>query len=195
MTKFPYLFLSVILLVLDQLSKWAVTEGLLRIVLEKPEPQSLGLFEWYLNTPERLPFVSTEILPFFNLVMVWNQGISFGLFNNQHEYGPLILSAVSLLIMIVFLVWMFRSESKMQNIGIAFVIAGALGNIIDRMRFGAVIDFLDFHIAGHHWPAFNVADSCIFIGVLLLILHSLFFETEKKNATYNDAYETDTKKT
>lgn len=183
MAKFPFLLFSAFLLVVDQLSKWAVTEYLIRIVLEKPDPQSLGLIEWYLNTPPRLPFASVDVLPFFNLVMVWNQGISFGLFNNGSDYGPMILSGVSLLISAVFIVWLFRSESKLQNIGIAFVIAGAFGNIIDRLRFGAVIDFLDFHIADLHWPAFNAADSWIFIGVLLLILQSFFFETPKKDAT------------
>ena len=183
MSKMPYLSLSAFLLLLDQLSKWVVTEYLIRIVVEKPDPQSLGFFEWFLNTPPRLSFVSIDILPFFNLVMVWNQGISFGLFNDGGEMNAYILSGLSLVISVIFLIWLFRSESKMQNIGIAFVIAGAFGNIIDRLRFGAVIDFLDFHIAGFHWPAFNVADSCIFIGVLLLIVKSLFFETPQKDAT------------
>ncbi|MBL4805007.1 MAG: signal peptidase II [Alphaproteobacteria bacterium] len=195
MAKFPYLCFSVVLLILDQVSKWAITERVIRPMNPEALGDSFGFIEWYSHASEKLPFASMEILPFFNIVMVWNQGISFGMFQNSNEYGPLILSALSLVIMMCFVVWMFRSESKLLNVGIAFVIAGALGNIIDRMRFGAVIDFLDFHIAGYHWPAFNVADSCIFIGVLLLILQSLFFETKKKSATYNDAYETDTEKT
>jgi len=183
MAKFPFLFLSAFLLVVDQLSKWTVTEYLIPIALEKPDPQSLGLIEWYLHTPPRLPFVSVDVLPFFNLVMVWNQGISFGLFNNGSDYGPMILSGVSFLIASFFIVWLFRSESKLQNIGIAFVIAGALGNIIDRLRFGAVIDFLDFHTEDLNRPAFTAADSWIFIGVLLLRLQSFFFETPQKDAT------------
>ena len=136
----------------------------------------MTLVEWFANAPLRLTYAQTEILPFFNIVMVWNQGVSFGLFNQTANYGPLMLVALSCFITLWFVIWLFRKPSPVQSFAIALVISGAVGNVIDRLRFGAVIDFLDFHIAGYHWPAFNVADSCIVVGVILLIIYSLFFE-------------------
>ncbi len=188
MQKFPYLILAFFLLVADQISKWAVSEQIIRPALEDGGA-SLHFIDWMASAPQRLSFASIEILPFFNIVMVWNQGVSFGMLNNETAYGALLLSGLSLLISAVFLIWLFRSRSQLQCLAIGFVIAGAIGNVIDRVRFGAVVDFLDFHVAGFHWPAFNIADSCIFIGVFLLIVQSFFFETTgktlAKNATTN----------
>ena len=181
MRKFPYLILALALFVLDQLSKWAITEFMIRPAHDGAGP-SLGIIEWYMSAATRLPFTSIEILPFFNIVMVWNQGVSFGMLSNNAAYGPILLGALSLIISTAFLVWLLRSHSKMQCFAIALVIAGAIGNVIDRARFGAVIDFLDFHVLGHHWPAFNVADSCICVGVFLLIIQSLFFDSSTKDA-------------
>lgn len=184
MRKVLYLSLAVDFLILDQLSKWAITEYMIRpALLEGGE--SMNLISWFASTPERLPFTSIEVLPFFNIVMVWNQGVSFGMFNTPSEYGPLILSALSSVIAVVFLVWLFRSTSRLQSIAIAIVISGAIGNIIDRLRFGAVADFLDVHAFGYHWPAFNVADSCIVIGVFLLMIHAFFFDPTEKDAKTN----------
>ena len=182
MRKFPYLILVLFLFIADQLSKWFVTEVMIKVMLEKPDPSTIGFFDWVSSAPPRLPFVSIEMLPFFNIVMVWNQGVSFGMFSNSSDYGPILLSALSLVISAIFAVWLFRSSSKMQCFAIALVISGAIGNVVDRVRFGAVIDFLDFHAFGHHWPAFNVADSCICVGVFLLIIHSLFFDSAAKDA-------------
>ena len=135
-----------------------------------------GFLEWFEAAQHRLPYAEVEILPFFNLVMVWNQGVSFGLFNQTTDYGPLLLIAVSLGITIGFTVWLFKTRDMLKMIGIAMVIGGAIGNIIDRARFGAVIDFLDIHIAGWHYPAFNIADSAVVLGVFVLIIHAVFFE-------------------
>ncbi len=176
MSRIPYLLFVLLVLSADQLSKWFVTEILLRVVLEKPESQSLSFIEWFFHAPERLPYIEIKIFSFFNLVMVWNQGISFGLFAQDSAMGPLILSALSGIISLIFLIWLFRTPSKLQALSIALVISGAIGNLIDRLRFGAVIDFLDVHFVGYHWPAFNVADSAVCIGVTLLIISSLFFE-------------------
>lgn len=181
MQKIPHLILAFFLLAADQLSKWFMSEQIIRPALDGAGAP-VGFAEWLSMPVGRLPFASIEVLPFFNIVMVWNQGVSFGMFNGSSAYGPLILSGLSLVIAGIFLVWLFRSRSKLQCFAIVFVIAGALGNVVDRVRFGAVIDFLDFHIAGLHWPAFNVADSCVFIGVFLLIVQSFFFETGKKDA-------------
>ena len=141
------------------------------------EGKGRDLISWYLNPPPRIPFAEWTLTPFFNLVIVWNQGISFGMLNQNFNYGPALLVAVSLAIVLVFLYILLRKpNTKWQSLAIAMIIGGALGNVIDRLRFGAVIDFLDFHIGSHHWPSFNVGDSCICIGVFILIIQGLFFE-------------------
>ncbi len=134
--------------------------------------------KWYMMTvmdlPNRPPI---EVTSFFNLVTVWNQGVSFGMFASHNQ--PLILIAVASIITVILLVWLTRNESRLVAIALGLVIGGATGNIIDRINFGKVFDFLDFHIADIHWPAFNIADSGVVIGVVLLCIHSMFFEVQK----------------
>jgi signal peptidase II len=167
------------LIILDQLMKWLVLE---HIFQPKLGGTPLGFMDW-ITSEFRLPFVSTEILPFFNLTMVWNQGISFGLFQNDNPW-PLIIMA--LLIVVIFSVWIFRTNKWVEIIALSMVVGGAIGNIIDRLHFGAVADFLDFHIAGWHYPAFNVADSCITLGILLLVTYSLFFDKSNKENAHHE---------
>lgn len=126
---------------------------------------------WILNDVMAPPRV-VEVTSFFNLVLTFNRGISFGLFGGQA--GPWLFIAVALAIVAVLLVWLWRGTSARLSLALGLVIGGALGNVVDRLRFGAVVDFLDFHVAGYHWPAFNLADSTITIGVLILIADSLF---------------------
>lgn len=90
------------------------------------------------------------------------------------------LPAVAVIICVALAVWLARSTHWVVTVGLAMIIGGALGNVIDRVRFGAVYDFLDVHVVGWHWPAFNVADSAISIGVALLILNSLFAIGERR---------------
>ncbi len=120
-----------------------------------------------------------QILPVFNLVLVWNKGISFGIFNDGAA-GPLILTALSLVITAFLLIWLWRAAKAPLAIALGLVIGGALGNVLDRLGRGAVVDFLDFHAGQWHWPAFNVADSCIVMGVAFLVLDGLFFEPKEK---------------
>lgn len=120
------------------------------------------------NLLHNLDTKELAILPFFNLVTVYNYGVSFGMFNDLN-YGSTILSVITAIITLVLLIWLWRCTNKYSRLALAFVIGGAIGNIIDRIMYGAVADFLDFYIGTYHWPAFNVADSCIFIGVCLLI--------------------------
>ena len=117
---------------------------------------------------------TVELLPFFNLVLVWNYGISFGMLAERPQ--PLLLTLASLLIVSILLIWLYKNTHFLTSLGLGLVIGGASGNIIDRLSFGAVVDFLDFHIGNYHWPAFNIADSCIFIGVVLLCVSSMFGE-------------------
>lgn len=126
-----------------------------------------------------------EILPFFNLTHVWNRGVSFGLFNNDHS-GAWLLVALSLVITVFFLFWLKRVTHKPLALAIGAVIGGAIGNVIDRIRFSAVVDFIDIHVGGWHYPAFNVADSAIVLGIAYIILDSLFFEPKREKADQHD---------
>lgn len=119
-----------------------------------------------------------EVLPFFNLVMVWNRGISFGMFGGG-ALPPWLLAAFAGAIAVSLGIWLARVETRLLAVGIGLVIGGALGNIVDRLRFGAVADFLDFHVAGYHWPAFNLADAAITIGVVLLLIDALLISRER----------------
>ena len=109
------------------------------------------------------------VLPFFNWVIVWNRGVSFGLLKHHSEWMPYALSALALAIVIGLLVWVRQQESRWVVWPVGLICGGAIGNVIDRLTYGAVADFLDFHALGHHYPAFNVADSCIVVGVMILL--------------------------
>lgn len=154
------LMMAAAVLALDQISKWLVVELLMR-----PE----GVTE--------TPFLAArhfELTPFFNVVMAWNRGVSFGVLNNDSPYNAVLLTILALVIVGVLMMWMRKAESRIMAAALGLIVGGALGNVIDRIRYGAVADFLDFHVSGWHWPAFNVADSGITVGAILLIADSLF---------------------
>lgn len=158
------LTLSAIVFVLDQITKWLVLDVV------------------KLNTPECLEFgfgcERIEISPIFDLSMVWNRGISFGLLQAETDIMRWLLVAAMLLISGIFLSWLRTADRRLTAIALGLVIGGALGNVIDRIRFGAVADFLDF--SGLYFPwVFNVADAAITIGAILLAIDMLFVaETE-----------------
>lgn len=154
------LILAAVLIVADQISKWWIVEKVMR-------PDGVT------DTPFFSP-VFIELTPFFNLVMTWNRGVSFGIFNNDGPWNALALSALSVAIVIGLLVWLGKAQGRLISLALGAIIGGALGNVIDRVRWGAVADFLDVHAFGWHWPAFNLADSAITVGAILLILDSLF---------------------
>lgn len=116
---------------------------------------------------------------FFNLVKVWNSGVSFSMFNNHGNAGRVALCVLSLAVCAFLLHWMYREKDRIKVAALGLIVGGALGNVVDRVRFGAVLDFLDFHIGGYHWPAFNLADSFICIGAGILIVLELY-NTQKK---------------
>ena len=145
-----------VLLLLDQLSKWWVVSDLM-------------------NPPRVI-----ELTPFFNLVMVWNTGITFGLFGHA-AWGRWAFAGLALAIVAILVSWLSRAVYRRTAFALGLVIGGAIGNVIDRIRWGAVADFLDFHVAGWHWPAFNLADSAIVVGVGLLLLEALFGRKESLN--------------
>jgi len=115
---------------------------------------------------------SIRITSFLNIVKVVNTGISFGLFDNI-KYGQFILSFIILLIVVCLLLIAWKSNNDYKIIVYSLIISGGLGNLYDRIVYGGVFDFLDFHIGDYHWPAFNVADTLICIGIFLLILDDI----------------------
>ena len=122
-----------------------------------------------------------ELTPFFSLTPVWNSGISFGLFS-ENPYIGLVTIPVLAVAVVLWLIWQLHELNRLQTMGAAFIAGGALGNVLDRLVYGRVVDFLDFHVGVWHWPAFNLADSALFIGVLLWfhgMMHSNQTETPK----------------
>jgi len=115
-----------------------------------------------------------QITSFFDLILTWNKGISFSLFNSYGDAGTLMLIALSSLITLVLLIWLMKSPNLYLTWGLGLIIGGAVGNLIDRIYFKAVIDFLYFHLDSFAWPAFNIADTAITIGVGLILLESFF---------------------
>lgn len=142
--------LAILIAALDQLSKWVI----LSVVM----------------TPPRV----LEVTDFFNLVLVGNRGVSFGLLSSDSPWGQPLLIALALGLSVMLVFWLRGAENRLLAGSIGLVLGGAIGNAIDRLNHGAVIDFLDFHLAGYHWPAFNVADSAIVVGVAIIVLEGLF---------------------
>jgi signal peptidase II len=152
---------ATIIVALDQLTKWIIV--------------------YHVMMPPR----RIEVTSFFNLVMGWNRGVSFGLFSNDSQVTVWILSFVAIAIITWLTVWLLRATHRLLGLGLGLVIGGALGNLIDRLRFSAVADFLDFHVAGFHWPAFNVADTAITVGAICLLVETLFLH-DKRYTDSND---------
>lgn len=150
--------LALVVLVLDQLTK----AGMMAFL------RSQGRF--------------VDVLPIFKLVEVWNRGMSFGLFNDAQASWVLIALALAIS---ACLVWYLRGAARpLAAAALGLVLGGAIGNVVDRLRFGAVYDFLYFHLGEWYWPAFNLADSAITVGVVLLVWEGLFEQDEspKKSA-------------
>jgi signal peptidase II len=145
----PWFGLAALIVIVDQLVKWAV----------------LASFA---------PGERVALAGFFNLVLVFNKGAAFSFLAGAPGWQTPLFVAVAVVAIIVVSVLLVRSPGdRLVCAGLALILGGALGNLIDRLRYGRVVDFLDFHFAGWHWPAFNVADSAITIGAGLLIFESL----------------------
>jgi signal peptidase II len=112
------------------------------------------------------------VTSFFDLVLTCNAGVSFGLLNRT-GIASLVFTVVAAAIVAVLLVWLSRVRTTLLAVALGLIIGGALGNVIDRLRFGAVIDFLYFHAGSWYWPAFNLADSAICLGVAAMLLDGL----------------------
>ena len=144
------LIAAALVLLADQASKWWVLE--------------------ILRLPER---GQVPVLPVFSLTMVWNTGVTFGLFGGAGAWGPWLLAGVALMVVVALGVWLRRAESALVATALGAIAGGAVGNVIDRVRFGAVVDFLHAHAFGWSWYVFNVADAAIVCGVGALVLDGL----------------------
>jgi signal peptidase II len=151
------LAVAALVVALDQVSKWWIVE----VVMQPPRV--------------------IELLPVFNLVMGWNRGVSFGLFNADYGINAWLFTAVAAVVVAFLLAWLRKVEKRLLATAIGLVVGGAVGNVIDRLRFGAVADFIQLHAGGYAFPAFNVADSSITVGAVILVVDSLFERPEPSN--------------
>ncbi|AIK96467.1 signal peptidase II [Candidatus Odyssella acanthamoebae] len=120
------------------------------------------------------------VTPFFNIILAFNRGVSFGMFHADSPHGVYMLLGVAVILSALVGTWLWQAENKCQSICFGMILGGALGNIYDRVIYGAVVDFLDFHAFGYHWYTFNIADCGIVIGAILLLI-DLVFLTKKED--------------
>lgn len=155
-----WIWLSVAIFVADQATKTLASTYL---VLHNPVP----------------------VLPFFNLTLVHNTGVAFSFLSNAGDLMRWVLVLVALLVSVVVFFWLKRlpPDHKVTAAGLSLILGGAIGNVWDRILYGHVVDFVDLHVGGWHWPAFNIADSAITIGAVLLILDMLRGERDPDRST------------
>jgi len=129
--------------------------------------------KWWILLDVMNPPRVLEMTPFFNIVLTFNRGVSFGLLDSDSPWGQPLLIVLAMAISTFLVLWLRKAESVFVARAIGLTLGGALGNVIDRFVHGGVVDFLDFHAFGAHWPAFNVADAAITSGVALLLFDAL----------------------
>jgi len=152
-----WLNLSVLIVILDQLTKWI----------------SVSVLDLYETVP---------VMPFFNFTMAHNYGAAFSFLSSAGGWQRWFFAALAVVVSVALTIWMkkLKPNAKMEASALALIIGGAVGNVIDRFVHGYVIDFLDVYYGSYHWPAFNIADSAICIGAVLLILDSFRNKTESQ---------------
>jgi signal peptidase II len=141
---------ALVVLVADQGSKW-----------------------WILHALDLPEIGQIVLLPVLNFTMVWNRGVTFGLLNGFGGGGYLVLAAVALGVVVALGIWLRRAESRVVATALGAIVGGALSNVIDRLRYGAVVDFIQAHVGGWSWYVFNLADAAIVCGVFALLIDSL----------------------
>jgi signal peptidase II len=149
--------IAVVVFIIDRFSKW-----------------------WFIDIFHLPTKGVVEILPIFDIVMVWNRGVSFGFLPANTEFGRWALVVLNLIIVTMLAYWLKSAKVRLISIAIGLIIGGAFGNIYDRVKFGAVADFFQFHWTDWYFAVFNVADSFIFIGAVILIFHSTFAKDKNK---------------
>ena len=144
MKRFKEAFLiSIIVVALDQITKYLAIN--------------------YIN-----PYDSIKILPFLHLVLVTNKGAAFGMFKHIGSSFFIAASVIAIIFVIYLLI-----RGKEDHLGLSLILGGAIGNLIDRILYGSVVDFIDLSIGKYHWPAFNIADSALSVGVTIILLNNL----------------------
>jgi lipoprotein signal peptidase len=141
---------GILVLALDQASKYWVLHG-----IDLPDIGQIAL------------------LPVLSLTMVWNRGVTFGLLNGLGPFGAWLLAGAALLIVVALGVWMRKAETRRVSAALGAIAGGAIGNITDRLCYGAVVDFIHAHVGDWSWYVFNIADAAIVCGVAVLVLDSL----------------------
>jgi signal peptidase II len=127
---------------------------------------------------------SLVVTPFFNLVLVYNSGAAFSFLAGAGGWQKwfFVVLALGISLWLLSLLRQHAGE-RLLPLALSLILGGAIGNVIDRLRFDAVVDFLDLHLAGYHWPAFNVADSAITVGVLLMLWHQIRYGKDTETGT------------
>ncbi len=156
---------ALVVLALDQLTKW-----------------------WIIHVFELPGRGRVAVAPFLDLVMLWNPGISYGLFAQDTAFGRNILIAIAVGAALLLTVWMARTNSRLQAISLALIVGGAVGNAIDRAIYGAVADFVSLHAYGFYWYVFNIADAAI-VGGALALLYDMVAVSHKIDAKHSDSLE------
>jgi signal peptidase II len=123
-----------------------------------------------------------RITPWLDFVLVWNRGVSYGLFQQDGETGRWILVGVTVVATVALAAWMARTTSRLSAVALGLVVGGAVGNGVDRVVYGAVVDFVHFHVADFSWYVFNVADAAIVAGAALIVLEALRGDRSAKRA-------------
>jgi signal peptidase II len=158
-TGLQWLWLTVIFLVLDQVTKHLAVSYF----------NSVGVYE------------TVEVMPFFNIILRYNPGAAFSFLADQGGWQVIFFSTVSIVISLAIIYWMYTISAKNRwlSIALALILAGALGNLYDRLLLGKVVDFIDWYYEDYHWPAFNIADSVIMLGAVMMLLDG-FINPENK---------------
>jgi len=130
--------------------------------------------KWWILYKLDLPDIGQLVLlPVLNFTMVWNRGVTFGLLNGFGGWSYLVLAGVAFAVVVALGIWLRRAESRVVAASLGAIVGGALSNVLDRLRYGAVVDFIQAHIGVWSWYVFNVADAAIVCGVMTLLLESL----------------------
>ncbi len=140
---------AVVVLAADQISKWWILNGL--------------------DLPHRPPLV---LLPVLDLTLVWNRGVTFGMLNGLGSWSAPVIALIALVIVVALGLWLWRATSAWTAVAIGAVAGGAIGNVMDRLRHGAVVDFIHAHAGAWSWYVFNVGDAAIVCGVIVLAVES-----------------------
>lgn len=166
-TGLQWLWITIVFVLLDQLTKHLAVE--------------------YIS-----PYEPIEVMPFFNLVLRYNTGAAFSFLADAGGWQVLFFSTISIVISLGILYWMYTLPAKNSwlSCALALILAGALGNLYDRIMLGKVVDFIDWYIGQHHWPAFNIADSVILLGAVMMLFDG-FVSPEKRSSDSNQSKNND----